>query len=190
VEAHEAVEHVEKSHEAAASHHHFARTAAIVVAVLAMLLAVASLAGNRASGNVLLDQQKASDTYNEAQANSLKRHVSENTSLLLRSLPLAGSKATAAATDAATIDRTVDQKYRPSEDRLIPMARQFEHDRDAAETQDNNLHLSEVTLQIAIVLTSVAILLGRMALVWGGSAVGVLGAALLANGLWSVVHLP
>lgn len=190
MEAHEAVEGVEKTHAAVESHHRLARLAAAVVAVLAVLLAVANLAANSAAGTTLLDQQRASDSYNELQANSLKRHINENTALLLRALPVGGAQATSALADASGLDKAVKQKYQPNEARLLPVARQLESDRDTAEAQDHNLHLAEVALQIAIVLTSVAILIGRTALMWLGGTVGAIGAVLLANGLWMVVRVP
>lgn len=190
VEAHEAVEGVERSHHATQSHHALARPAAVVVAVLAALLAVASLLASGAASAVLLDQQRASDTYNEMEANSLKRHMNENTSSLLRAIPAPGGTATAALTAATRLDMAASAKYAAAEDRLLPVARDLEHRRDAAEVQDHDYHLSEVTLQIAIVLVSVAILAGSAPLVFAGGGLGLLGTALLADGYWSFVHLP
>ncbi len=190
MEAHEALEGVEKTHHATQSHHGLARLAAIVVAVLAALLAVASLMASNTTSRILLDQQRASDTYNEMEANSLKRHMNENTSSLLRAIPAQGTSATAALTTATRLDTLAAGKYAAAEDRLLPRARDLEHQRDLAEVSDHSYHLSEVTLQIAIVLVSVAILAARSLLVLAGGALGILGAALLANGYWSFVHLP
>ncbi len=190
MEAHESFEHVEKAHAATQAHHGLARVAAVVVAVLAVLLAVASVAATNASSATLLDQQRASDAYNEMEANSLKRHMNENTSSLLRALPVQGEQATAALSTATSLDKAATGKYAAAEDRLLPMAREFEHERDISEVKDHNLHIAEVALQIAIVMTSVAILASRVVLVWLGGALGVVGALLLANGLWMVVTLP
>ncbi len=190
MEAHESFEHVEKAHAATEAHHRLARHAAAIVAALAALLAVASLAAGNASSATLLDQQKASDTYNELEANSLKRHIDENTSSLLRALPAPGQQSGIALSAARRLDSAATGKYQAAETRLLPVAQQYEHARDTSEAKDHDLHLAEVSLQIAIVLTSVAILASRPAMVWLGSALGTVGALLLANGLWSVVTLP
>lgn len=84
METREVLEHVEQAEEAAEKREDFGRTAAVVVSIMAALLAIASLAGSRASTEAILAQAKASDTYNEYQANSLKRHVNLDDAAQLR----------------------------------------------------------------------------------------------------------
>jgi len=75
METHEVLEHAEQAEEAAERDEGFGRRAAIVVSIMAALLAITSLAGNRSSTEAILAQARASDTYNEYEANSIKRHV-------------------------------------------------------------------------------------------------------------------
>ena len=75
METRELLERVEHGEEAAQEGEAFGRRAAVLVSILAALLAISSLAGNRSATEAILSQEKASDTYNEYQANSLKRHV-------------------------------------------------------------------------------------------------------------------
>src|SRR5579884_1534798 len=116
VETHEVLEHVEQAEESAHEREDFGRHAAVLVSVLAALLALASLAGNRASTEAILAQARASDTYNEYEANSLKRHVNLDDAAQLTILA-AGTPNQAQATQQATsLQQDVAQKYQPAQD--------------------------------------------------------------------------
>jgi len=186
----EALEPLEKSHEAAEARERFTRLAAAIVAVLAALLAVATLAANQAAETTILDQQRASDAYNEAQANSLKRHVDEDAAAQLRALGAGTPQQAAAEQRARSLEEAISSKYRPAEDRLLPTAAGFERQRDRAEAQHGDLQLAEVGFQVAIVLCSLAILVRRPAPMWLGVVLGGLGILLLLNGVLQVVTLP
>jgi hypothetical protein len=190
MEANEALEQLEKTHEAAQARERFTRFAAVLIAVLAALLAVATLAANQAEETIILDQQQASDAYNELQANSLKRHGNENTAAELRALAAGTPQQPAAEQEAQRLDEAVRNKYRPNEDRLLPVARGLERERDRAEARHRDLQLSEAGFQIAIVLCSVAILARRSPLVWLGVLLGVAGLLLLLNSWPLLVTVP
>src|SRR5438270_13049981 len=81
---HEALEHLERAEEVSRHEASSSRHAGVLISILAALLAIASLAGNRASSEAILAQAMASDTYNEYQANSLKRHINLDDAALLR----------------------------------------------------------------------------------------------------------
>src|SRR3984893_18372682 len=100
METREVLEHVEQAEAAAEHREQYGRNAAVVVSVLAALLAIASLAGSRASTESILAQAKATDTWNEFQANSLKRHVNLDDAALIRILG-AGTPAEAMANQQA-----------------------------------------------------------------------------------------
>jgi len=190
MEPNEALEELEKTHEAAQARERFTRMAAATIAVLAALLAVATLAANQAEETTILGQQQAADTYNELQANSLKRHQDEIAAAQLRVLAAGTSQQQAAEREAASLDAAVRDKYRPAENRLLPLARSLEHDRDRAEARHRDLQLSEAGFQVAIVLCSVAILARRSPLVWFGVTLGVLGLLLLINSWPLLVTVP
>ena len=120
MESREAMERAGKAQEVSEGHEHFGRRAAVVIACIAALLAIASIAGSRATTETILAQNKATDTYNEYQANSLKRQINEATAATLRILGAGGPAQAAAEKQAADLDQTVATKYRPNQDRLLP----------------------------------------------------------------------
>src|SRR5262245_29381532 len=132
MEAHEALERSHTAQEAAEHPERFPRRAAVLVSVLAALLAIASLAGNRATTEALLSQQQASDAWNEFQANSLKRHINEGEAALLRTLAAGGPTEAQENQRAAELDADVATKYQPAQDSLQHKAQDLEDERDIA----------------------------------------------------------
>jgi hypothetical protein len=190
VEVREVLERVEVAEEVAEKREQFARHAAVLVSFLAALLAIATLAGNRATTEALLSQQKASDAWNEFQANSLKRHVNEGDAALLRTLAAGGPAAAEAEQRAADLDQAVATKYRPSQDSLQHKAEDLEHERDVAESRHRSFQVAEAAFQLAIVLASISIIARAMALFWAGIGLGALGLLLLLNAFALAVPLP
>src|SRR5207302_7766870 len=151
------------------------------ISVLAALLAIASLAGSRASTEAILAQTKASDAYNEYQANSLKRHVNLDDAAQLRILA-AGTPAEAAAnTQADSLEQAVTDKYQPNQDQLLPVARDLEHERDLAESRHRGFQTAEAAFQLGIVLSSISIVARTRWLLAIGAATGIVGLLLGLN---------
>ena len=190
METHEVIEHAHRAQEATEGGERFGRRAAVLVSVLAALLAIASLAGNRASTEAILAQQKASDAYNEYQANSLKRHVNEDLAAQVRILAAGGPNESQATQQARDLELAVQQKYRPNQDALLPKAQQLEHDRDESEQRHQVLQMAEAALQLGIVLASIAIVARSVPLVWAGGGLGVVGLLLVVNGFLALVPVP
>jgi hypothetical protein len=181
MDANEAMEHAHRNQEAAA-HGGFGRRVAILIAILAALLAIATLLGNQATADAILSQERATDTYNEYQADSVKEKVSADAALILRQL---GGDAAAKAADLERTAASEAAKRKP----LLPLARSLEAARDTAEHRHHGYQFAESALQIAIVLASVSIVAHSRPLVWGGIAVGVLGVLLLVDGATQLVRL-
>jgi len=187
VDTREVLEHVEQAEESAERREDFGRRAAIVVAVLAALLAIASLAGSRASTEAILAQAKASDTWNEYQANSLKRHVNLDDAAQLRIIAAGTPAETAANTQADSLVQAVNEKYQPSQDELMPEAQALEHERDLAEARHRGFQTSEAAFQLGIVLTSISIVARARWLLLIGASLGVVGLLVGANAFWLLV---
>jgi uncharacterized protein DUF4337 len=181
MDANEAMEHAHKTEEAAA-HGGFGRHVAILIAILAALLAIATLLGNQATADAILSQDRATDTYNEYQADSVKEKVSADAAVVLRQL---GGDAVASAADLERTAASEAAKRKP----LLPLARSFEAVRDTAEHRHHGYQFAESALQIAIVLASVSIVARSPALVWGSLAVGALGVLLIIDGATQLVWL-
>jgi hypothetical protein len=187
VETREVLEHVEEAEEAAQRREDFGRHAAVVVSIMAALLAIASLAGSRASTEAILAQARASDTYNEYQANSLKRHVNLDDATQLRILAAGTPEQGAAEQQAASLENAVNTKYQPAQDELLPVAQDFEKERDLAESRHRGFQTAEAAFQLGIVLSSISIVARARWLLWGGGLLGVIGLLLGANALLLLV---
>lgn len=181
METNEVLEHAEHAEEVAEQREAFGRQAAVVVAVLAALLAIASLAGSRASTEAILAQAKATDTYNEYQANSLKRHINLDDAAQLRILATGSPNQGAAEQQAASLEKAVADKYQPSQDQLLPVAQDLEHERDLAESRHRGFQTTEAAFQLAIVLSSISIVARARWLLGAGVGLGVIGLLLAGN---------
>ena len=129
----------------------------MLVSVLAALLAISSLAGSRASTEAILAQAKASDAFNEYQANSLKRHINLDDAAQLRILAANTPAAAEANKQADSLEQAVKDKYQPSQDELLPKAQELEHERDLAEARHRGFQTAEAAFQLGIVLSSISI---------------------------------
>ncbi len=187
METREVFEHVEQAEEASERREEFGRRAAIVVSVLAALLAIASLAGSRASTEAILAQAKATDTWNEYQANSLKRHVNLDDAAAIRILGTGTPNEAAANKQAASLEQAVTDKYQPAQDDLMPRALELEHERDVAESRHRGFQTAEAAFQLGIVLSSISIVARARWLLAVGGALGVLGLLLGLNSFLQLV---
>jgi Domain of unknown function (DUF4337) len=187
VETREVLEHVEQAEEAAEHREKYGRNAAVVVSVLAALLAIASLAGSRASTEAILAQAKASDTWTQYQDNSLKRHVNLDDAALIRILAAGTANEVAANQQAASLEQAVTDKYQPAQDALMPQALDLEHERDLAEARHRGFQTAEAAFQLGIVLSSISIVARARWLLLVGGALGVIGLILGFNSLLLIV---
>lgn len=190
METHEVLERTEKAEEASKHREHFGRLAALAIAIMAALLAIASIAGSRATTETVLSQSKATDSYNEYQANSLKRHINENAAVMLRYLAEGGPHEADGFAKAADLEAAVANRYRPNQDRLLPVAQGYEEERDRAESRHRDFQFAEAAFQIGIVLASIAIIAHTRQLLWAGGALGLIGFLGTLNGFFLWVGLP
>jgi hypothetical protein len=153
----------------------------VTLAVLAVLVAAVALLGHRAHTEELLNQTRATDTWAEYQAKSIREHGYEE---FLDVLALVNSK------DPEGVERT-KQKYerdverykedmRELQEKAADLEKEVEHARHAA----NRFDLGEVCLEAALVITSMT-LLTRKRLYWNaGMALAVLGLGVAATGFF------
>jgi hypothetical protein len=181
VESREAVERFEKAEELATARESFGKRTAVLVAVLAAMLAIAGLGANRAQEEVLLAQVQASDTWNEYQANSLKKHINEDVAMSLTKQGFTD--------DAKKLLSANDTKYIPRQKELMPKAHTLEHARDIAHERHNSYQVAEAAFQLAIVLCSIAIVARALWLVFAGAGLGIVGLLALLNGFLLFIKL-
>lgn len=176
----EAHEHAEHAEHAAHAHDPFIARVSITVAFLAVMAATAgsleTVEGGRAitsSSEAVLAQNKATDAWNEYQADSLKRHLYQ----------IAADTGGAHA-DAYRKTAAQDEK---EQGRLRTVAEGDEKDRDALmgdsarhEARHHWLTGSATLIEIGIALSTIAIITRRRLFWLAALGMGAVGAALFA----------
>ena len=176
----DAHEHTEHAEHAAQEHDPFISRVSLSIAILAVLAAVAgsleTVEGGKAitsSSEAVLAQDKATDAWNEYQADSLKRHMYE-----------------IAAGNGGTHEdeyRRDALAQRAGQDKSRATANEDEKERDrltavsaADETRHHWLTGAATLLEIGIALSTVAIITKRRPFWLGAIGLGLVGLALFA----------
>lgn len=184
--AHEGLEHAERAQEhIQGTSDPFLRYVPIAAAILAVCAGLSSLYGNRLGermlklgGVAVLSQTRASDTWAEYEADSLKAHITQ--------------AAASVATDPKLrkqLDAQV-QTFRKRQPPLRSEAERLEGDRtaavedmDASETRKLRLDVGTALFQISIVLASIAAMVRRRPLFIAALVGGALGVVSCIVGL-------
>jgi Domain of unknown function (DUF4337) len=153
----------------------------VTMATLAVLVAAVALLGHRAHTEELLNQTRATDTWAEYQAKSIREHGYEE---FLDLLPLVGPKDTEAAGKTMQKYEKDVERYKEEGEKLQEKATDLEKDVELARHAANRFDLGEVCLEAALVITSMT-LLTRKRLFWNaGIALAVLGLGVAATGFF------
>lgn len=155
----EAMEHVEKAHEALEkSEHALLRHVPLVAAGLAVLAGLSSLMGARTGEAMLvtrteavLAQARATDLWNEYEADSLKAHLGEALAVI----------ATSARTSQVLSAGAKEYRGRQNPLKKLALASESQRDDDmsqstAFEERKQKFDVAVALFEVAIVLTSVA----------------------------------
>ena len=166
-EAHELQEHHEH-----AAHNASMRPVALTMAILAVLVAVVTLLGHRASTESVLAQARASDNWNEYQAKRIRQNDTALTVDLLSTMPAADKTATDAL-KAKYAQRTAkwDEDLKEGADK----AREQEAEGRLAEHRADRFDLGEAMLEIGLVITSITLLTSKRLYALLGGVFGVVG---------------
>jgi hypothetical protein len=160
---------------------HIKDKAGWVITVIAALLAVNTYIANGISSNVLTNTIRANDTWNFYQSKSIKQTIAENA----RDDALARNDVKKVAELTARIDRyESDPVTSEGKRELMARARQLEQERDQAKKHSPWLTFAGSALQLSIVLLSASILAVSMGMFYASIGVGLIGAVLMAQGIW------
>jgi hypothetical protein len=175
MEANEAQELQEQAEHG--SHESSMRPVAFTMSVVAVLVAVTTVLGHRTHTEAVLDQNKATDQWNEYQAHKIRANDTALASDLLRVLTLADKDA------AAKISKSYADHQSKWTDELKDdkeKAEALEARVEQAEARANRFDLGEALLEIGLVITSVTLLTRRRAYWYLGiffSIAGIVSAA-------------
>jgi hypothetical protein len=177
----------------------FRRLAAIYLGVVAMLLAISSLGGGKATKEMLNANIHASDTYAFAQAKYLRETAyqlaADQLEVQIAAQPTMPDAAKASMTDSIAKYRAAASRYESDpasgegRKELLAKAKQWEAVRDHAELQDPNFEFAAALFQIAIVLGSVAIVALSRALLGLSAILAAAAIVLTLNGYLLIVPL-
>jgi Flp pilus assembly protein TadB len=170
-EAHELQEHAEHgAHEASM------RPVAFTMAVLAVLVAIATVLGHRTHTEAVLDQNKATDQWNEYQAKKIRSYNTSLSADLLSVVTMADKdKAEKIAKAYADHQAKWSDDLKEGQEK----AEAFEKKVEQAEARADRYDLSEALLEIGLVVTSVT-LLTKSRVYWFLGLVFALGGVLSA----------
>ena len=149
-EAQELQEHAEHG-----AHESSLRPVAFTMSVLAVLVAVTTVLGHRTHTEAVLDQNKATDQWNEYQAHKIRSYDTSLMTDLLSAVTI-NDKDAAAKLEKAYSDH--QKKWAEDLKESQEKAEALEAKVEQAEARADRLDLSEALLEIGLVITSVTLL--------------------------------
>jgi hypothetical protein len=170
-----------------------------LIAVLALFLSFSETLGKSAQTEAIDANVKSSDTWAFFQAKDIRRTTlntaADQTALLAANVADPAAKAAIdkqiEAWRATAARYESDPKTGEGRKELAERAREQEEERELALAKYHHYELASAAFQVGIVLASAAVITGMVALAWFGGALGILGLALMALGLFAphAVHL-
>jgi len=193
-EIHEAIEKAQEGEHAEG----FNRRIALVIAILALLLSFSETLGKGAQTEATARNIQASDLWAFYQAKDIRRTVvtamADQTVLLQ---PGATDPAAKAAMDKqietwrqAAEHYESDPKAGNGRKELEEKAKDAEAERDLSLAKYHHYELASAAFQIGIVLASAAVITGMVMLAWFGGALGIVGAVIMALGIYAPHAVP
>ena len=130
------------------------RNTKIIAAFIAVLVAIATVLGHRTHTEAVLNQNKATDQWNEYQAKKIRMDNEMVTTDLLALQPTTDP---AAVQSKAAEYKAHIAKWQTELAEEQKQAREYEAEVARAEAQANRFDLGEALLQIAVVLASITL---------------------------------
>jgi hypothetical protein len=130
----------------------------LTMAVLAVLVATVSLLGHRTHTEEIILQNKVTDQWAYYQAKNIRRHSDE---MFADLTTVIAAKNTEAAAKLQGKYRAEADRYKEEQKELDKQARETENDAEHTRKKGDRFDLSEVFLEIALVITSITLLSGR-----------------------------
>jgi hypothetical protein len=152
----------------------------LAISILAVLVAMVTVLGHRSHTEAVLSQARASDQWNEYQAQKIRAQELAATADLLTLQPNANS----AEVDAKLKQYAAQQaKWAGSTQLEQEKAKDFEVDVAHAEHQASRYDLGEALLQISVVLCSVTLFTRQKRYFFLGLGTGAVGVVVAASAL-------
>ena len=155
----------------------------LTMAVLAVLVAAVSLLGHRTHTEEIISQNKVTDQWAYYQAKNIRRH---NDELFADLTTIIATKNEEAAAKLQEGYRAEADRYREEQKELDAKARELESETELTRRKGDRFDLSEVFMEIALVITSITLLSGRR-IFWHFGLLMAAAGILIAASAW-IVH--
>lgn len=152
---------------------------AVTLSILAVLVAIASLLGHRASTEELFLQTKATDQWAFFQAKNMRLREMQGVADMLGTLT---------PVDKEKAERLQEkylgevERYNKDKDEVSEQAKEFEKERELISRRADHFEGGEVILEIALIICSLTLLTRRKFFWFSGIALGIVGAAMTVSG--------
>jgi hypothetical protein len=172
---------LQELHEHAEHAHHDPTLApvSLTMAILAVVVATVSLLGHRTHTEEVVFQNKTSDQWAYFQAKNIRLHEDEIFSDLTAVLPLKEGGDTSKLRDKYGEEA---RHYGEEKKELQSEATKLEQETQLAGRRADRFDLSEVFLEIALVITSITLLSKKRGFWYGGIVLGIIGTAVAVTG--------
>jgi len=145
----------------------------LTMAILAVALAIVSLLGHRAHTEEMLLQTQVSDRWAYYQAKNIRMHEDDVMADLASVMVTTDTQKAAQVRDKY---KTEADRYRTDKNDIEAEAHQVEKETQLEGRRSDRFDLSEVFLEIALVVTSITLLSGRRMFWYSGIALSAIGA--------------
>ena len=176
-EAHELQEHAEHAGE-----HPDLAPVTLTMAVLAVLVATVSLLGHRTHTEEIILQNKVTDQWAYYQAKNIRLHTDE---LFADLAAVIASKDAEGAAKFQEKSRGEADRYKDEKKELEAKGHELERDFAVTHRKADRFDLSEVFMEIALVITSITLLSGRR-IYWHLGLFMAAAGVLIAASVWMV----
>ncbi|HTQ95920.1 MAG TPA: DUF4337 domain-containing protein [Candidatus Acidoferrum sp.] len=173
MEAHESAEHHEDNP--------LLMPVAVTLSILAVLVAIATLLGHRASTEVIVLQNKATDEWNLFQAKNIRSHEMASVADMLGTFTSADKEKAEALREKYTKEV---ERYEKDKDESSEKAKEFEAERDLVDKRGDRYDAGEVILEIALIVCSLTLLTKKRIFWLSGIALGLVGVATTLSGFF------
>ncbi len=170
MEAHEASEHGENP---------MMMPVAVTLSILAVLVAIATLLGHRASTEEVLLQSQAADHWELFQARNIRLHEMQVAADMFDTFTVA-EKEKAVAMREKYLSEV--ERYSKEKDEASEEAKKLEAEREVVGKRGDRFDAGEVILEIALIVCSLTLLTKKRIFWLSGIALGVLGLLVTASG--------
>jgi len=152
---------------------------AVTLSILAVLVAIATLLGHRASTEEIILQTKATDQWALFQAKNIRLHEMQGFADLLGTLSPVDKEKTEALR-AKYLKET--DRYEQEKDEVSEQAKELEKERESSSRRADRYEAGEVILEIALIICSLTLLTKKRIFWLSGIALGLIGLGTTLSG--------